>query len=265
MIDKFSLFVCPICKSELTRCEGSLKCQSNHSFDIAKQGYVNLLLSNAQGKRHGDDKLMVMARRSFLDKGYYSILRDKIAEVLGEGHKVLDAGCGEGYYTSLFAKGNEVYGIDISKDALKSASVRCKDCSFAVASIADIPLPDSSVDGVVLIFAPDSRDEFLRVLKTGGRLITVTPMEKHLFELKEAVYDEPYLNPPTKAEREGFELLSANEVKYTIELDCNEDILALFKMTPYYYKTSKTDQQKLEKIDRLSTRLEFLIAEYEKI
>lgn len=222
-------------------------------------------MSNAAGKRHGDDKLMVKSRKEFLDKGYYSPLRDTVNELLGGGDTVLDSGCGEGYYTEAFSKNNKVYGIDISKDALKFAAKRCKACDFAVATVSDIPLPDSSVDTVINIFAPDSPNEFLRVLKPKGRYITALPMENHLTELKATVYDKPYLNPKVTTEREGFKLKSFKELKYSITLDCKEDISSLFKMTPYYYKTSLSDQQKLEKLDTLTTRLEFFVGEYEKV
>ena len=113
--------------------KNSLRCFSGHSFDKSKDGYVNLLMKNAANKRHGDDKLMVLARKNFLDKGYYSTLRENIAKVLGSNNLVLDSGCGEGYYTSHFAENNTVFGIDISKDALKFAAKRCKKATFAVA------------------------------------------------------------------------------------------------------------------------------------
>jgi len=119
MFPEESMFICPVCKSRLFKLQNQFKCLKGHSFDISKEGYVNLLMSNAQGKRHGDDKLMVKARKSFLDKGYYSFLRDKINEIIGSGNTVLDSGCGEGYYTELFSENNDVLGIDISKEALK--------------------------------------------------------------------------------------------------------------------------------------------------
>lgn len=235
-----------------------------HSFDKAKEGYVNLLLKNASGKRHGDDKLMVQSRKNFLDKGYYAKLREKIGDVLGKDNLVLDSGCGEGYYTSYFAENNTLLGIDISKDAIKSAAKRCKKATFAVASISQIPLADGSVDVVINVFAPDSPKEFLRILKPGGRLITVQPLENHLFELKRAVYENPYKNPPLDLQKNGFEIKSINEVKYKINLESAEDIEALFKMTPYYYKTSATDQEKLKNINSLAISLEFVITEYLK-
>ncbi len=244
--------------------EKSLRCFSGHSFDKAKEGYVNLLMKNASGKRHGDDKLMVLARKNFLDKGFYSTLRQRISQVLGSGNLVLDSGCGEGYYTSLFAENNTVLGIDISKDALKYAAKRCKKATFGVASISDIPVADFSLDAVLNIFAPDNPKEFSRILKEGGRLIEVLPLENHLFELKERIYQNPYKNPTPNYEKAGFKIKSVTEVKYKIHLEANEDIEALFKMTPYYYKTSRADQEKVKGIEKLSLSLEFAIAEYQK-
>lgn len=262
-MQKQTVFRCPVCKAALQEQEKGFICPSNHNFDKAKQGYVNLLMSNKQGI-HGDDRLMVEARQSFLDKGYYSPMRDAVNEVLGKNNTVVDAGCGEGYYTSLFAENNTVFGIDVSKEALKKAARRCKNASFAVASIYDMPIADRSVDSVINIFAPDSPSEYLRILKENGRLITVTPMEDHLMELKSAVYDTPYKNPYVSPEKSGFTVVSSREIKYEITLGCNEDIVSLFKMTPYYYNTSPADRQKLDNIDVLTTRVEFLVTEYKK-
>jgi 23S rRNA (guanine745-N1)-methyltransferase len=264
MILKESIFVCPVCGGKLFKFDKFLKCMSNHTFDIAKQGYYNLLMSNASGKRHGDDRLMVEARRDFLNKGYYENLRQTVSDVIGDGNILLDSGCGEGYYTSLFAEKNQVCGIDISKDALKLAAKTCHDAEFAVASISNIPLADESLDAIVNIFAPDSQKEFFRLLKKSGRLITVFPLEQHLIELKTAVYDIPYLNPAPLLERENMTLKSSREITYKFTLTSNEDLTSLFKMTPYYYKTSKEDQTKLEKIDSLTITAQFLIAEYVK-
>lgn len=265
MFLKESTFLCPVCKSKLFALLSQLKCLKGHSFDIAKQGYVNLLLDNTQNKRHGDDKLMVKARTEFLQKGYYEPLKNALCEVVGSGHKILDSGCGEGYYTEALALNNAVCGIDISKDALKIAAKRCDNVSFAVASICDIPLGDGSIDTIVNVFAPDSHDEFNRILQDNGRLIAVVPMECHLYGLKSAIYDEPYLNPQVELNREGYELVSKKELRYSITLDCNEDIISLFKMTPYYYKTGRTDQEKLTKLNSLTTELEFCILEFKKL
>ena len=261
MFLKTSKFICPICGGNLFKTENALKCLKSHSFDISKQGYVNLLMSGSSG-RHGDDKLMVAARRSFLEKGYYSPLRDAICKIIGSGHRVLDSGCGEGYYTSAFAENNEVCGIDISKEALKFSAKKCSNSEFAVASINAIPLAQNSVDVITNIFAPVSLTEFSRVLTKDGRYITAIPMENHLFSLKKEVYEKPYLNPAPITDLEGFELIGTKEVKYNFKLENNADICSLFMMTLYYYKTSREDQTKLTEISSLTVEAEFLIAEY---
>ena len=121
---------CPVCGGALHREERSLRCGAGHCYDIARQGYVNLLRTNrSKDKRHGDDKRMVAARTAFLDAGYYAPLRDAVAAAATEYTSgdagVLDAGCGEGYYTAhvlhtLQAQGKSpsVCGVDISRDAL---------------------------------------------------------------------------------------------------------------------------------------------------
>ncbi len=259
-----ALFCCPVCKDALFIRPDGWRCFRGHHFDRAKQGYVNLLRSNSSSG-HGDDKLMVAARSHFLNKDFYAPLRNAVTAHIGEGHTVLDAGCGEGYYTAGFAEKNEVCGVDISKEALKTAARRVPNAQFAVASVAALPLADSSVDTVVNIFAPDVNTEYVRVLQSGGRLITVQPCEEHLWELKAAVYDTPYTNPVPTTERDGFAVIEQQTIDYTITLDTAADIAALFQMTPYYYKTSQKDQQKLAALTTLATRVSFLITVYEKI
>ena len=133
-----------------------------------------------------------------------------------------------------------------------------------MASVYELPVGDGSMDCVLNIFAPDSSAEYLRVLKKGGRLITVTPMADHLFELKTAVYEKPYKNPYVDPKKEGFSLVGTTEVKYKAHLETNEDIRALFMMTPYYYNTSEADRKKLDCINEMTVGLEFLICEYVK-
>lgn len=127
---------CPVCGGVLHREERSLRCGAGHCYDLARQGYVNLLRTNqSKAKRHGDDKRMVAARTAFLDAGYYAPLRDAVAAAAAEftagDADVLDAGCGEGYYTAqvlhtLQQQGRtpSVCGVDISRDALICAHRR---------------------------------------------------------------------------------------------------------------------------------------------
>ena len=264
-------FICPVCKNEISLFERTYKCQNNHCFDLSKDGYVNLLMSQQSSlKRHGDDKLMVKARREFLGKGFYNELRQTLCETLKEtmpeSATIIDVGCGEGYYTSEVSKVNnfEIFGIDISKDALKYASKSVKSISFAVASAFSLPFADESTDCVLSVFAPSAYEEFYRVLKTNGKLIKVIPLEEHLWELKCALYKEPYKNKPEKRNDEFFKLLSQKEIKYKINLTEKEDIENLFKMTPYYYKTGREDAERFLSLKSLETTVHFGIEIYEK-
>lgn len=266
-------FICPVCRLAL-RMEGkTLVCENRHCYDISKHGYVNLLMSQKSSKkRHGDDKAMVMSRQEFLNKNYYKPLLDCITEIVaakanGKPISVLDVGCGECYYSSHIRQSIpdcEMYGIDISKDALIFGHRRDRDIMLAAAGCTKLPFADKSFDVLLNIFSPTAAGEYCRVLKDSGILIRAVPLENHLFGLKAAVYDKPYRNPAEEHSIDGFALADYREIKYTLHLDGNDEITELFKMTPYYYKTSRTDQAKLDVITELSTEAEFGVEVYKK-
>ncbi len=269
-------FICPVCKKELSEEEKLYCCENGHCFDKSKFGYVNLLQSQkSSAKRHGDDRLMVRARRDFLDSGYYIFLRDELCKIcekyLPDGGSFLDAGCGECYYSAGLKKyyserEKEIFvtGVDISKDALEYASKRKSGIPLAVASLFDLPFADGSFDAVLNIFSPDADREFHRVLKKNGYLIKIIPLEKHLLGLKAAIYDKLYLNDVPDTEIEDFVCVKTSQAKMNLCLDSNEAIQNLFRMTPYYYKTGIDDQQKINNLDYLETQAEFEIRVYRK-
>ena len=265
-------FTCPVCKKRFIQKDRSLVCENGHCFDLSKKGYVNLLRpAKSGGVRHGDDKLMVAARTAFLGAGFYDTLRDAVTDTVcfyaQTNPTVLDAGCGEGFYTSHIRAhtGGTVYGIDVSKDAVHAASVRDKNIRLAVASIFDLPVENESVDILLNLFAPYDAVEFSRVLKKDGILLRVFPRERHLWELKSAVYDVPYENEIDTFAMEGFTLLEKKEITFPLHLHKQEFIDTLFKMTPYYYKTSREGQAKLRALDKLETHAEFFLVVYRKI
>ena len=268
-------FACPKCKSELALDGNTKKCKNNHCFDKAKAGYYNLLLG-VSGGTHGDNAEMVEARRAFLSRGHYEPLANKLAALISEltpkNGCVLDAGCGEGYYTdklerALFERDatSNVLAFDISRDAVKYAVKRNRAISYAVATAYDMPLSDGSVDVVFNAFSPLAVDEVRRVLPAGGRFVMVYPGRDHLFGLKSVIYKTPYKNEPQSTELSGFRLVSHDTISYVLDLSTGEDIRSLFMMTPYAYRTPREDRERVLALSSVSTEVEFVIDVYEKL
>lgn len=265
-------FCCPVCRRFLFRRQNTLACEGGHSFDIAKSGYVNLLRASAG--RHGDGTEMVAARRAFLEKGYYSPLRKKLTELaaelaapVGDTKKILlDSGCGEGYYTAALAENPalSVYGIDIAAKAAGWAAKKPGVAGVAVASAYDLPAADESADILTNLFSPFCREEFHRVLKKDGFLVNVIPGRRHLFELKEKIYDTPYENSPEEGDVEGFTLLAVHPLSYPMTLPCREDIAALLQMTPYFYRTDRKGHARAEALESLDLTAEFCLYVFRK-
>ena len=272
--------LCPVCQTPITTTEDGGVCRKGHRFDRARSGYMHLLPANRKhAKNPGDDKLMVDARRKFLDKGYYRPLADTVSRLAGEWLAarpnqtpcVLDAGCGEGYYTTLLydalcrrGLNPDVLGVDISKLALDKAAKRQKAIFYVVASVFHLPVPDACCDLLCSLFSPYCSEEYQRVIRPGGAMLLVIPGENHLWELKQAIYERPYKNQVKPFALEGFTLLDHMQVHDTIYLAEHNDIENLFKMTPYYYKTSEQDQARLLGRGELTTQIEFEVLLYRK-
>ena len=257
---------CPICGGALSFGEKAARCAEHHSFDIAKEGYVNLLRAAKSGDRIGDNKDAARSRRDFLNKDYYAPLKDALAALFAHrSGSVLDICCGEGYYTSALGAngGLSVYGFDISKEMVRLAAKR-GGATYFVANLASIPVADESFDWAIHLFAPFHEREFSRILKPGGHLYSVVPGSWHLWGLKTALYDTPYLNDEALPETGLLHLNGRQKVSANITLASAQDIDAVFRMTPYYYHTSPGDKAKLEALTSLETEIEFVIGEYIK-
>lgn len=264
-------FVCPKCSFPLVCEDGVAKCKNNHTYDRAKAGYYNLLLTNVGGT-HGDNREMVEARRVFLETGAYKPLADRVASLAGKyisGTKLLDIGCGEGYYTNIIEnalreRGVLVSGFDISRDAVKYALRRNRNLSLAVASAYRMPTADESFDMAVNMFSPLAADEVYRTLKQGGIFIMAIPGENHLFGLKSVTYKTPYKNEVADSAIPGFELLKSEKISFNLKLDTKEKIQSLFMMTPYAYRTKAEDKMRVFALDCLETEIEFVVFVYKK-
>jgi 23S rRNA (guanine745-N1)-methyltransferase len=261
-----SVYICPVCKSPLTDTGKTMRCENNHSYDISAKGYVNLL---KPGKaQRGDDIEMVSARRRFLSGGHYAPLCDEICGVISKipYETLLDAGCGEGYYTEKICEisnGKAIFGLDISKKAAEKASSLCKTAHVCAASAYDMPYADDSFDVILNVFSPLALDEYKRVLKQNGRLVMAVPEPEHLIELKRAVYDNVFIKEMKDTEIKDFTLLSERRVLFTMRLDAAA-LKDLFMMTPYYRKTGMSDKEKLDKTESLSVTASFAVFDYIK-
>lgn len=277
MINRFNKagLKCPICgaATELEN-EKTLFCngERKHTYDISASGYINLASPKQCGG--GDTKSAVRARSDFLNCGYYHPIADKVIELLneyvGENATIIDAGCGEGYYSSQIAKNvGFVIGFDISKFAVEAAAKRVKregidNSVFGVASVYTIPLFDGSADAVVNIFAPCVEEEYCRVLKSGGVLLVVQAGRDHLMGLKQILYASAYENDTRADLPKGLELVCEKNLKYSIDVKGEDNVKALFAMTPYYWRTSQEDAKKLDGLEELKTDIDIILSVYKK-
>ena len=268
-------FCCPNCGEKLNICDKTARCSSGHSFDKARGGYFNLLLSGSSGV-HGDNKEMVLARRDFLGAGFYAPLAENLCQLVlrytPNRGSLLDAGAGEGYYTDIVERGlyqrdgiSDVSAFDISKDAVREIYKKNPRISLAVAGSYHMPLPDGELDTVINTFSPLALEETRRVLKTGGSFIMAIPGEEHLFDLKKVIYDTPYKNIVADTALEGFELVLDVPLSYKMQLDTPEKIKSLFMMTPYAYRTKPSDKAKVESLTSLECTADFRIFVYKKL
>jgi 23S rRNA (guanine745-N1)-methyltransferase len=284
---------CPVCEMPLLRNAQQWQCEQHHSFDIARQGYVNLLLPQQKNsKEPGDSKEMVLARRAFLSQNHYLPLAQQIStsllEALSENKfaqkriSIFDAGCGEGYYLSTVAsnilashpeEALQSYmfcGVDIAKPAIQKAA-KCPLLvdthgifEFAIASSFNLPVLSQSQHAVMQIFAPSKSAEIYRILHTNGLWITVNPASEHLYELKNMVYDKAVKHIPEHVLYEGFTLLSQQTLKFEVLLSTETQRQNLLMMTPFYWAISKEKKQRLL-VDLHSTHAHFDIKVFRKI
>ncbi|CDG21157.1 Ribosomal RNA large subunit methyltransferase A [Xenorhabdus poinarii G6] len=274
-------YQCPLCHSPLLFAHQQLashqwRCENNHQFDCAKEGYVNLLpVQHKRSKEPGDSVEMMQARRAFLHSGHYQALQQKTIELLNkylpeEAETILDIGCGEGYYTAAVQEQLDlhrdlvVYGLDVAKVAVRYGAKRYPQVNFCVASSHRLPFAAHSLDGILRIYAPCKPTELARVVKTGGIVLTVTPGFRHLYQLKELIYQEVHLHPENHELWEGFELISTDNLSYVMSLN-GEQAHHLLQMTPFAWRASEDVKAHLIAKEQFNCEADFTLKVYRRI
>jgi 23S rRNA (guanine745-N1)-methyltransferase len=256
-----------------------MRCDKGHNFDIARQGYVNLL--SAQDKRSknpGDSKAMVAARRDFLDAGYYQPLADSVSALLetqlDQQSLLVDAGCGEGYYLRQLARHLELQhkplpaliGFDISKWAVQAAA-RAQSATWLVASNRQLPLADNTADVVLSLFGFPGYASFHRLLKPAGQLLLVEAGPRHLLELRKVIYPSIKISePPSQhmAEQAGFVQYSCEPLTFsTAELDAKA-VAQLLQMTPHLFRATRDGKQRAAELQHLALTVDVVISVWGK-
>jgi 23S rRNA (guanine745-N1)-methyltransferase len=277
-ITPFQALACPLDGTPL-RCTGSAwTCASGHSFDIASQGYTNLLpVQHKRSRDPGDSKEMVAARRRFLTAGFYQPIAAAVSRAVltdlpaDTSISCLDAGCGEGYYMRQLAAavGDEqplaLLGLYISKWAVLSAAKQDKRPSWVVGSNANLPVLSGTLDRVLCMFGFPVYAEFARVLKRGGLLVQVDSGPDHLRELREIIY--PSLKPerpPDLQTPAGFSRLPTETLRFSIELTNAEQIADLLAMTPHLFRASAEGRAKAAALTALSLSVDVRLTCFER-
>ncbi len=272
---------CPVCGLSLILEPKHYICDAGHSFDLARQGYVNLLQSNQRkSKNPGDNNEMVQCRRRFLAQGYYKAVSMLINQQVrchlqGQGNQLLDVGCGEGYYVQqliLHGSNDEMvpstlYGLDISKPAIIAAARLRPDVTWVVGSAAQLPFHNASLDVVLCVFSKICAAEFARVLKPEGVLIIAVPGEAHLMSLRELIYDKVLPHQAAKHEEsvsEYFVCENRERAQYELHLSGSKNILDLLAMTPYYWSISSDKKTILAKRQSLDVGVDINVISFKK-
>lgn len=273
-------FACPMDGLALAAGGAQMRCPAGHSYDVAREGYCNLLLVQHKASRDpGDSKEMVAARRSFLDRGHFAPIADRAYAVASfaldrtreRTTTVLDAGCGEGYFLQRFgelatADADQgvlaLAGIDVSKWAVKAAAKRKIDAAWAVASNKQPPFVAGSIDLVLCLFGFPVWLGFRKVQPPGGSVLLVDPGLDHLAELREIIYPQVRRTPPhslSAAEVAGYRLAREESLRFEIMLDSAQGIQNLLAMTPHAHRVPRERRAAVESLRRLSLTVDVVL------
>ncbi|QNI03801.1 methyltransferase domain-containing protein [Halomonas sp. SH5A2] len=282
----FQALACPLDGKPLTPSDSAWCCSAGHSFDMAKQGYVNLLpVQQKRSSDPGDSKAMVAARRRFLEAGHYQPIAEAVSRAVfdhaeqglpRDTFSCLDAGCGDGYYLRELANAGSsetplaLMGLDISKWAVQAAAKQdtkqAPQSCWVVGSNANLPVQSRVLDCVLCMFGFPVFHEFARALKPGGLLIQVEAGADHLRELRDIIY--PTLKPERTSDVEppaGFASLGSETLRYTLTLNDAEAIADLLVMTPHFYRATTEGREKAAALGEITMTVDVRVVRWERI
>ena len=266
-------YICPICQSPLIQHQPSkgYYCKNKHHFDLAKEGYLNLLpVQHKKSKEPGDSRAMMRSRRNFLETGFYQPLAQAIAATIDKHRSkdspmnILDMGCGEGYYCrqiealTIDNKELKLHGIDIAKNAIFAAAKKQPNARFIVASSKRMPYANAYFDLLTRIYAPSNDAEVERLLKPKGLLLLVTPGPRHLWQIKEFIYKEVKEHPTEIVLPKGFDQIESQSIRFKI-LPNQEQRMALLHMTPFAWRAKGEIQNKIKQANEFEIETDFIL------
>lgn len=272
------LLRCPLDQLVLQADDKQLRCDNGHSFDIARQGYVNLLGPGDKRSRDpGDSKAMVLARRAFLEGGHYAPVAAQLAELVlslpGSDTVIADAGCGEGYYLEqlnnrlgLSSTIASMIGFDISKWAVQAATRRLA-ATWLVASNRNIPLAPGSVDCLLSLFGFPVFEGFHNALKPGGTLLAATAGPQHLIELREILYPSVKYSESKLLQQAADADFLAGElstVEFTTAPLSQLEINQLLTMTPHLFRATAAGKARAARLEQFPVTVQVLFQQLHK-
>ena len=262
--------LCPICGCELNRNERQFVCGNGHSFDIARQGYVNLLaVQQKHSKNPGDTREQVLSRREFLEEGHYAPICQALidtAREFGITGPIVDVGCGEGYYSSRLSDAieAELVGLDISKEAVRCAAAKYKGKQWLCATASHIPVESESAQLLTSLFALTLPEEFARVLADNGYYFQVLACQDHLLGLKSIIYPElKFKEKDSVPELPGFQLVKSIPIRFSFTVE-GEQVQNLFSMTPHVFRIGKAGAERLKNTQTLTDTASCVLNVYRK-
>ncbi|WP_282606431.1 putative RNA methyltransferase [Pelagibius sp. Alg239-R121] len=284
-------FICPLDGLPLAPEVGSLICANRHSFDISASGYINLLpVQYKKSRDPGDSKSMVTARRQVLDAGLFDPLADVLCEVVGseitgsgreatgqtgtgedEQPLLVDAGCGEGFYTARLAahlqdnlkeRAPKALGVDISKWAVMAAAKRHKNIAWVVASNKRLPLLQGAPKVITSLFGFETWPDWAQLQNAGQSVIVVDAGPRHLIELREIIYPTLQVHEPPVHEgatANSYELVSETSTRFEQTVHDADLLIDLLEMTPHGRKSGAEARDRVKARESLSLSFDAVI------